>query len=171
MTAEYMPQVEVILERLDKNLESSWRTGDHLDGKAATLLQASSIVTGLTGLVAIPAFVSAPAACVLSDPSTCGDVLALAAAFATFVGMIVCALIAWWPSSFSYPGGADWDTAFHNYVAKEMPDLKDQLLADTLEALRLSRERNRWKSRMVRISCGLFALQIIGLFFVAFLAQ
>lgn len=162
MTAEYAAQVEVMLDRLDKNLNLSWQTGDHLDNKAATLLQASSIVTGLTGVIAVPAFVSAP--------SSGGEILALAVAFATFVGMIVCALLAWWPSNLSYPGGYKWDTIFPNYIAKDLPDCKDQLLADTLEALRLALERNVWKSRMVRISGMLFALQVIGLFFIAFLS-
>lgn len=156
-------QQQMLLEQRYKRFDYSMQAGDHLDAKASTLLQSSSIVTGLTGALAFSAFTS--------QPNSVLQVAALSFAFLLFLGMILAALVAWLPSSFEIPGSGDWDELFNRYIHQDLRVCYDQLLVDVEYAHQLSSKRNSRKTTLIKLSCCLFALQIVGILVLAILSN
>ena len=83
----YTIQKQLVLEQAQRLNDTVDRTGEHLDGKAAALLQAGSLIIALTGATSLPALVAnQPPPFVLAGA---------AAGFLAFIAMTVCAVLAW----------------------------------------------------------------------------
>lgn len=154
---ELTPQQRMILNRKDRDLEISLQTGDHLDSKAATIIQAGGFIIALTGAVSLSTLIA-------QQPG--GVALAgLIVAFAAFAAMIGLSLRSWIPSNIPYPGTRDWDDIQATYLSAKV-DLEqcyDQMLSDILGAIDASIERNSEKARDVTIAAWLLIIQVAGI--------
>lgn len=134
------------------------QTGEQLDNKAATLVQAGGLIIALVGVVKIPDFVGSP---------TPWAIASIALAFLAFAGMVVCAQLAWTPSRSVLPGTQDWDFLSTNYLNEDVPGCFDQILSDLFEAIRTHRQRNDHKAWLVSLAAWLFMAQIVGVLALA----
>lgn len=151
-------QQQLVLEEQLRMLEAKDRTGEHLDGKAATVLQSGGLVIALTGAVSIPAFVSQQTPWVL---------VGIAFAFAMFLGMLLCAILAWRPSPYAVPGAKTWDELFSDYLYKSGTECYDQVLSNVFAAVRQNHAHNEHKALLVQWAGWLFAVQVAGILVLA----
>ena len=161
MSEEVSPQRQLVLEQKYRMFENSVQVGEHLDSKASALLQAGGLVIALTGVVKIPGFVANP---------DLWSTIGIAIAFFAFAGMVLLAVFAGLPSDFGHSGNTNWDEMFADYIHQDVDACFDQILADLLEAIERSVQRNRSKARYVTWAAVLFAVQILGVLFLALVA-
>lgn len=154
-------QEQIVMAHLNRTYANSIQTGDHLDSKATALLQAGGLVIALTGVVRIPAFVANP---------TPWAIVGISLAFLAFAGMILTALKAWNPSDFSHAGAIEWDEMFNAYLLKDVQNCYNQALYDLSSAIEDMFARNINKTKYIRLSALLFALQITGVLLLALAA-
>lgn len=152
------PQQAMILDQQHRMLDTRSATGDQLDAKAGSLLQAGGLVIALAGAVNLPGFVS--------QPSALGT-LGIAIAFGAFAGMVVCAALAWAPSKYAIPGTSDWEEIFQDYLFLPVDGCLEQVLIDLISTTKIHETRNRAKSRYVAWATWLFAVQIVGVLVLA----
>ncbi len=162
LTEQLTEQQRLTLDMLWRKYDAKERTREHLDSKAGTILQAGGLVITLTGAVAIPTIVT-------QNPT--GWTLAgLAFAFALFLGMILCALLAWRPSDHTLVGPTEWDALYNEYVNETL----DQCFAHVISNLLGATERNgAWndrKANLVGLAGWLFAAQVAGILALAVVA-
>lgn len=152
-------QQNLVLGQTQRLSDSVDRTGEHLDGKAAAVLQAGSLIIALTGATTLPTLVgSSPAPWLL---------VGLAAGFGAFIGMTICAVLAWRPNGHKLAGSADWDTYFDLYISKEADDAYNQVLHNLSRAITANQSANERKARYVTWSAWLLALQVAGILVIA----
>ena len=84
--------------------------------------------------------------------------------------MVLLAVFAGLPSDFGHSGNTNWDEMFADYIHQDVDACFDQILADLLEAIERSVQRNRSKARYVTWAAVLFAVQILGVLFLALVA-
>lgn len=152
-------QQQLVLEQNRRLYDTVDRTGEHLDGKASAILQAGSLIIALTGATTLPSLVgAAPAPPVLAG---------LAVGCLAFIGMTVCAILAWHPSDHKLVGSPDWDKYFDLYISKELDDAYNQILADFSHATSLNMVANARKARYVMWATWLLVLQVVGILVIA----
>jgi hypothetical protein len=152
-------QQNLVLEQSRRLYDGVDRTGEHLDGKASAVLQAGSLIIALTSATTLPSLVS-------SQPSP--PVLAgLAVGFLAFIGMTVCAILAWRPQEHKQVGATTWDDLFDMYISKEMDDAYNQVLYDLSCAITANMAANERKARYVALATWLLVLQVVGILVLA----
>lgn len=162
-SAEQMSvQQQLVLEQRYKALDLHTLTGDHLDGKAQTLLQAGSLIIGLSSAVTIPTFVYQP-------PNVWAQ-SGIAIAFVAFGAMLLSSLNAWTPSKTTIPGENDWNELFDKYLYESTTGCFDKVLSDLVYTINRLHERNARKARLVILSTWLLAVQIVGILILALTA-
>lgn len=159
MSEQLSSQQQMVLDEQRLLLSRTTDTGIHLDGKAATILQAGGLIIALVGATSLPAFVYAPV--------TIWQKVALAAAFLAFLGMVLAALRAWRPSEFASPGTLDWNELFTDYIYQDIDTCYEVALNNLLETTRHTLQRNQAKAKWVNISVYLFGLQIAAVLALA----
>ena len=158
-------QQSLLLQQKYQALEIINQANDGLDKKAATLLQASALIVALTGVLTIPGFIR-------TDNPVAWAQVGIAIAFLLFAGMIILSTIAWFPQSTYLPGSLDWDwnELYYQYLLVDSESCFNQVLRDctiTIERLKVLNSR---KGVLLKVSAGLFVVQIIGLMVIPFLA-
>lgn len=159
--SEFNAQRQAILAHQYKAMEMTNSNGDHLDNKAATLLQSGAFIIALVGAVKIPSYVYAP-----NTAATIGIIIA----FAAFAGMILLALRAWFPSDVKLPGTIDWAFLWNEYVYAAGEEFFNQMLSDVQDVITESIARNAIKARCVTYATWLFIVQIVGILILALTA-
>lgn len=160
--SDVFPQQRLVLEQQYFALNELCRANEHLDTKALGLLQASGLIFMLIGDLKFPALF-------FNDPGF-WPLAGIGLGFLAFTAMIGLAVWSWSPANFPTPGSRDWDEIYDTSITVEADHSFDQILANCLEAYRLNRTINRQKSWLVRLSLGLFLVQIVGLLILAFTA-
>jgi hypothetical protein len=159
MAEQLTEQQRLTLDMLWRKYDAKERTREHLDGKAATILQAGGLVVVLTGAVSISTFVT---------PSPTGWTLAgLAFAFALFLGMILCALLAWRPSDHSLVGPTEWDELYNEYINETIDKCYAHVVSNLLGATERNGVLNDRKAHLVGLAGWLFAAQVTGILALA----
>ncbi len=158
--SELTTQQQMVIEQQYRRYDVVERTGEHLDSKAATVLQAGAIIIALTSVVSLPAVVRSPAPPLLA-------LIGIMVAFGLFFGMIICAILAWRPSGHKQNGAATWDEAFDAYINENPERCFDQVLSDLLGSTAANMTRNERKARYVTASAWLLALQVAGILALA----
>jgi hypothetical protein len=152
-------QQNLVLEQTQRLYDNIDRTGEHLDGKAAAILQAGSLIIALVGATTLPSLVT---------NSTMPWVLAGAATgFVAFIGMTICAVLAWRPSEHKYVGSLSWDNFFDLYISKELDDAYNQVLINLSDAIKANIAANERKARYVTLGTWLLVLQVAGILVIA----
>lgn len=152
-------QQMLVLEQTQRLYDGVDRTGEHLDNKAATVLQAGSLIIALTGATTLPAVIAAN-----SSPWT---LAALAGSFLLFITMVACAIFAWRPNTHEQPGRADWDSFFDEYISRERDEAYNQVLSNLMGAIQVNQAGNKRKARYVTAAAWLLALQVAGILVLA----
>ena len=153
------PQQQLVLEQRQKALDIHIQTGDHLDGKAATIMQAGGLLIALSGAVRIPAFIY--------NPPSLSPQIALTIAFGAYLAMLLLSLWAWMPSKSVSPGRNDWDWLYNSYISEGIDRCFEQILSDLVCSIDGQLDRNRHKARNVIIATWLLAIQLIGILALA----
>ena len=149
-------QQQLILEQQQRLYDTIERTGEHLDNKAAVILQSGGLILALTGATVLPTVIAAH-----SSPLMLAGV---AVGFLVFIAMIGCAIQAWRPQDHVLPGGgADWDSFFDDYINREGDEAFYTTLKNLLDATNSNRAANERKSWYVTLSSGLLALQVAAI--------
>lgn len=155
MSEQLTTQQYLTLDMLWKKYEARERTREHLDNKAATILQAGGLVVALTGAVSIPT---------ITGPNPSPWILAgLAFLFALFLGMILCALWAWRPSGHTLAGPADWESLYNDYINESADNCYAQVLSNLLDTTADNGVYNERKARYIAWAGWLFAVQVLGI--------
>lgn len=127
-------------------------SGDSLDQKATSVIQLGILI--MAGILSVPSFV-------ISDPAVWVKV-ALALALMTSLLIISFSILALLPQNYEIPGAIDWDEIHDQYIRVESEACFDQILSDYLHSIRVFRERNARKARLVKCSLSLLILQVVG---------
>lgn len=159
MSEQLTPQQQLLLDQQWRMLDDRSQAGDHLDNKAAAILQAGSLIIALVGAVSIP-----PVLAQQSPPILLGG---LAFALAVFAGMLVCALLAWQPRDYRVPGSTSWNSMWNNYVNAGLQDAFAQILSNIQAATETHERRNALKARYVTWGTWLLVLQVAGILLIA----
>jgi hypothetical protein len=154
-------QQRLILEQTQRLYDTTDRTGEHLDGKAGTILQAGSLIIALTGATVLPSIVAAG-----TSP---GSLAGVALGFVAFIGMTLCALAAWQPGTHHLAGSADWDRLYDLYISVECDDAYNQVLVNLSDAIDANQAMNERKARFVTVGTWLLAVQVAGILLLALL--
>lgn len=133
--------------------------GEHLDGKAGTILQAGSLIIALTGATTLPSLVSSQ----LSGWMLAGTSIG----FLAFIGMTVCAILAWRPTNYQMAGSASWDNYFDLYISKEVDDAYNQVLYSLTQVITANMAANTRKARYVTLGTWLLVVQVVGILAIA----
>lgn len=144
-------QQQLVIEQQQRYYDAVDRTGEHLDGKAAALLQVGSLVITIAGLATLLG--PQPA----RSPWALG---ALAAVALLFMGMIACIVMAWRPADHKLPGSTDWDTMFDRYISCPVDDAYNLALVNLLDATAYNLARNRHKAGLVTLAGWLLVAQV-----------
>lgn len=152
-------QQNLILEQTQRLYDTIDRTGEHLDGKAATILQAGSLIIALTSATTLPALVTSQA--------TPWIIAGAAIGFFAFIGMTVCAILAWRPQAHKLVGATTWDDFFDLYISKQADEAYNQVLVNLSHAITANMAANQSKARYVTWSAWLLALQVTGILAIA----
>ena len=84
-----------------------------------------------------------------------------------FIGMIVCAVLAWRPQDHKLVGATTWDEFFDHYISKELDDAYNQVLSNLSNAITINLAANQRKARYVTAATWLLALQVTGILVIA----
>lgn len=152
-------QQELVLEQTQRLYDGVDRTGEHLDNKAATILQAGSLIIALTGATTLPAVIAANA--------SLWTLAAVAGSFLLFIAMVACAIFAWRPDTHEQAGRADWDSFFDEYISRERDEAYNQVLSNLMGAIQVNQAGNKRKARYVTAAAWLLALQVAGILVLA----
>ncbi len=162
--SELTTQQQMVLEQQYRRYDVVESTGEHLDSKAATVLQAGAFVIALTGVVALPDVVRSP------QPPV-PVLIGIAVAFGLFLGMILCAIWAWRPAGHKQAGAVTWEEAFDAYINEDSDGCFRQVLSDLLGATAANMTRNERKARYVTAAVWLLALQVASILALAVAAE
>lgn len=156
-------QQSLLLQQKYQALEIINQANDSLDKKAATLLQASALIVALTGVLSIPGFIR-------TDNPVAWAKVGIAVAFLLFAGMIILSAIAWFPKGYYLPGSLDWDwdELYKQYLLVDSDSSFNQVLRDCTVTIERLKVLNYHKGLLLKISAGLFVVQIIGLMIIPF---
>lgn len=152
-------QQQLVLEQTQRLYDTLDRTGEHLDGKAAAILQAGSLIIALTGATVLPSLVASTKSPWL--------VAGLAIGFAAFIGMTICAIVAWRPADHQLVGSESWDNFFDLYISKEVDDAYNQVLGNLSDAIAANKDANEVKVRYVTVGAWLLVVQVVGILAMA----
>jgi hypothetical protein len=155
----YTIQKQLVLEQTQRLYDTVDRTGEHLDGKAATVLQAGSLIIALTSATTLPSLVGAQPSPWMLGGLVCG--------FLAFIGMTICAILAWRPGDHKLSGSPDWDNFFDLYISQEMDDAYNQVLSNLGIAVAANMATNARKARYVTLATWLLVLQVVGILVLA----
>ena len=149
-------QQQLALEQSRMAMNKIDQAGDILTSRAVGLLQASSLLLVLVGVVRLPSFLLAPHPAPWAQAS-------LAVAFLAFAGMIGLFIFALLPRTYPLPGTNVWEEIFDGYLNVSEDACFDQVLSDTLRATELMASISRRKAFCLQASLVLFLLQVVGL--------
>lgn len=156
---ELSTQQQLLLDQTLRLCDSVDRTGEHLDGKAGTILQAGSLIIALTGATTLPSLVAGS-----QSPYV---LAALSVGFLAFIGMTACAVWAWRPSDHKLVGAETWEDSFTMYINQEPEKAYQQVLFDLLESVGPNMATNARKARYVTLATWLLVLQVVGILVIA----
>jgi hypothetical protein len=154
-------QFNLLLQQKYGALNMIDKSNEVLDDKASKIMQASSLIIALTGLLASP-FVGAS----LSGVSGI-LVVSILLAFMLMVGLSIVSVS---PKMHYLPGSQNWDKNFEQYIMVTAEDSFEQILSDCIQTIDLLSETNSNKAKLVRISASLLLLQIGALLIFIFLS-
>lgn len=152
-------QQDTVIQMLDQMIATITQSNDGLDTKAGILLQSSSIIIGLIGVLRIPNYVT-------SNPPFWVQV-GIAIAFIIFLIMLGLSMWAWQPHKMYIPGSTEWDKLYLNYIQPDVDEMRQRMISDRLTTVERLRELNKIKSDTITWSAGLLMVQIIGLLVIA----
>lgn len=148
-------QQRLVLDSQQRRAETIDRTGEHLDNKAMSILQAGGLIVAIAGATTLPAFVAS-----ITSPWMLSGV---AVGFVLFIAMVYCALKAWSPTSHEIAGPSDWDAAFDDYISKEVDDAYNQVLSDIMAVADHNKATNERKAKYVQAAGWLLAGQVAAI--------
>jgi len=154
-------QYNLLLQQKYNTLGMIDKSNDVLDDKASKIMQSSSLVIALTGLLA-SSFVSAS----LSGVSA----FLVASILLAFMLMIGLAIVSVAPKLYNLPGTQNWKKNFEQYIFVNAEETFTQVLSDCINTIESLRETNNTKAKLVRISASLLLIQIGALLFFIFLS-
>lgn len=154
-------QYNLLLQQKYTTLGMIEKSNDVLDDKASKIMQSSSLIIALTGLLASP-FVGAS----LSNVS----VFLVASILLAFILMIGLAIVSVSPKSHNLPGTQNWRKNYEQYIFVNAEGTFKQILSDCISTIELLRETNNSKAKFVRISASLLLIQVISLLVFIFLS-
>lgn len=152
-------QQQLVIEQAQRLYDTVDHTGEHLDGKASTVLQAGSLIIALTGATTLPSLVAGTSA-----PWVLPGV---AVGFLAFIGMTVCAILAWRPDDHKLVGQPDWDGFYDNYISKEKDEAVSQVLSNLAAAIKHNMAANERKATYVTAATWLLVAQVVGILVIA----
>lgn len=153
-TIDKSNQYNLLLQQKYCALNMIDKANDVLDDKASKIMQASSLIIALTGLLASP-FIGAS----ITDVSY----FWVAAILIAFMFMVGLSIVSIKPKLYYIPGTQNWDKNFNQYVLSSPEDGFNQILSDCLETIDILTETNRKKGNLVRLSAYLLIFQVVGL--------
>lgn len=152
-------QQQLVIEQAQRLYDTVDHTGEHLDGKASTVLQAGSLIIALTSATTLPSLVAGTSApWVLPG---------LAIGFLAFIGMTICAILAWHPSDHKLVGEPNWDSFYDNYISKEKDEAVSQILSNLAASTAHNMAANARKARYVTWAVWLLVAQVAGILVIA----
>lgn len=144
-------QFDLLLQQKYSVLNMLDKSNDTLDDKASKMLQSSSLIIALTGLLASP-LVGAS----LSGVSA-WLVMGILIAFMLMVGLSIVSIA---PKAHYLAGTQDWQKSFEQYILVSAEAAFGQVLSDCLEIIDAMLVTNNRKAWLVKISAILLILQI-----------
>ncbi len=154
-------QFNILLQQKYSALNMIDKSNDVLDDKASKIMQASSLIIALTGLLASP-FVGAS----LSGVSA----LLVVSILVAFMLMIGLSIVSVSPKLHYLTGTQNWNKNFEQYIFVNAEDTFKQVLSDCIQTTDLLSETNSNKAKLVRISAALLLIQIGALLVFIFLS-
>jgi hypothetical protein len=154
-------QFNLLLQQKYGALNMIDKSNDVLDDKASKIMQASSLVIALTGLLASP-FVGAS----LSGVSG----ILVASILVAFMLMVGLSIVSVSPKLHYLAGTQNWNKNFEQYIFVNVEDTFKQVLSDCIQTIDLLSETNSNKAKLVRFSAALLLLQIGALLIFIFLS-
>lgn len=154
-------QFDLILQQKYSVVAMLDKSNDTLDDKASKILQSSSLIIALTGLLASP----------LMGVSLSGVsvwlVVSILVAFMLMVGLSIISIA---PKAHVLAGTQDWKTVFEQYILLSAEAAFCQVLSDCLEIIDTMLVANNRKAWLVKISAALLIMQIGTLLIFIFLS-
>lgn len=161
-------QQTLLLQQQLRRLDAIDRANEHLDQKAATIFQASTLIVTLVGVFNIPAFLDS------SEPQL-NYVTAIA--FIAFLVMVGLSLVAWSPKKTPLPGPErfhsdaenidDWNRMLSRYIYVDEGISFDQAMVNYIDVTERLRATNTSKARFVRGSAAALIVQVLCLAYIA----
>ncbi|MBW7881186.1 MAG: hypothetical protein H3C34_00880 [Caldilineaceae bacterium] len=149
-------QQQLTLEACQRMLDTRIQTGEHLDNKAATILQAGSLIIALFGATSVPTMMYSQGSVGLT-----WVYVPVTLVFGMFLAMVFVSLRAWNPSEHEIPGTTDWNQIVNGYLSVSIVDCYDQILSDLLQSIESNKRRNEKKACYVTMSIVLLGLQVL----------
>ena len=135
-------QYNLLLQQKYNALGMIDKSNDVLDDKASKIMQASSLIIALTGLLASP-FIGASISGVSAFL-----VVSILTAFMMMVGLSIVSVA---PKSHYLSGVQNWKKNFEQYVFVSAEETFTQVLSDCIKTIELLMETNSTKAKLVRI--------------------
>jgi hypothetical protein len=154
-------QFNLLLQQKYIALNMIDRANEELDDKASKILQASSLIIALTGLLVSP-FVGASI--------TGASGFLVASIILTFMLMVGLSIVSVSPKMQYLPGTQSWDENYTQYIYGNVEDSFNQILSDCLKTIDLLTLTNSKKANLVRWSAALLLLQISALLILLFIS-
>lgn len=152
-------QQQLVIEQAQRLYDTVDHTGEHLDSKASTVLQAGSLIIALTSATTLPSIVASQA--------TLWVIIGMAIGSLAFIGMTVCAILAWRPLDHKLVGEPDWDSFYDKYISKEKDDAVAQVLSNLATSTTHNMAANERKARFVTWGTWLLVVQVVGILVIA----
>jgi hypothetical protein len=152
-------QQGLVLQQKYHEYESLDQASDALDNKANNILQGSGLIVVLTGALGASGFL-------MGVPVELARII-IGVSFLAFIFMVLASLLVIAPQTTFFPGTRDWNTAFTEYILVDREESFRRVLKDYMYAVEKMSVVNRRKGIFLRIAAGFFALQVVGLFLVA----
>lgn len=155
-------QQQLVLQQRYYALDQLVKANESLDQKSITLLQASSLIFALIGVLQFPKALYNPSLWIW---------IAIVVAFILFLSMVVCLIKAWSPTDHTIPGKNDEHKMFNEYIWVSDDESFKQILSDCKEAYDRSKKTNSRKAKYIVWAAWIFVAQVFGLLFIALLSS
>lgn len=164
-------QQSLLLQQQLRRLDTIDKANEHLDQKALSLLQVSTLIVTLVGVFNIPAF--------LDTPDYRAN-YATVVAFVAFIVMIILSLISWLPKNHPAPGPKrtspdaedvhDWNVMQTRYIRVDEKTSFDQAMVNYIDVTERLKIINSTKTKLVQWSVAALIAQVACLVYIAWLA-
>ena len=151
-------KAKLVIDTLHRKFDQGFKRNQALENRAANIIQASSLITGLFVAAEINASASASGI----------EILFLVVIMTLFIVMLGVGMYAWLPfHEHEQPMPNNWGEIYEFYLHPSDDDVVNQSVNDHIRAIETIQEKNQKLTSALRISGVCAILQIVAL--VAFL--